>query len=65
MKIRTQLIAGIVVFALLIIVIFALVLNTNQQVDRLIAQENTANSIALDVGEARLPLERLYPVPNT
>ncbi|HXX54699.1 MAG TPA: PAS domain S-box protein [Methanoregula sp.] len=51
MKIRTQLIAGIVIFALLIVVISGLVIVTNQQVDRLAVQEHTANTIALDVGE--------------
>ncbi|HVN73695.1 MAG TPA: PAS domain S-box protein [Methanoregula sp.] len=51
MKIRTQLIAGIIIFAALLVIISALVIVTNQQVDRLNIQEQTANSIVLDVGE--------------
>ncbi|MCX6690409.1 MAG: HAMP domain-containing protein, partial [Methanoregula sp.] len=51
MKIRTQLIVGMVIFGLLLVVLSGLVIATNQQVDRLVSQENIANSIALDVGE--------------
>ena len=51
MKIRTQLIAGIVIFIILLAIIFGLVIITNQQVDKLIDQETMANGIALEVGE--------------
>ncbi len=51
MKVRTQLIAGLVIFALLLAFISGLVITTNQQVDQLVAQERIANEIALEVGE--------------
>ena len=51
MKIRTQLIAGFAVFALLLAIISGLVITTNQQAENLISQEEIANTIALDVGE--------------
>ncbi len=51
MKIRTQLIAGIVVFAFLLVIISGFIISTNQQLDRLMAQEDIANSIALKTGE--------------
>jgi PAS domain S-box-containing protein len=51
MKIRTQFIAGIVVFAILLAIIFGLVLITNQQVEKLFDQETMAQGIALEVGE--------------
>ena len=51
MKIRTQLIAGFVVFAALLIIISSLVVSTNEQADVLMQQEGTANNIALEVGE--------------
>lgn len=51
MKIRTQLIVGFVIFALLLIIISSLVVSTNQQADELMQQEGTANNIALEVGE--------------
>ncbi len=51
MKIRTQLIAGLVTFALLLVIISGLVITTNQQAEHLVEQERIANSIALEVGE--------------
>ncbi len=51
MKIRTQLIAGTVIFALLLIIISGLIFSTNQQLDKLMAQEDLANRITLDVSE--------------
>jgi len=51
MKIRTQLIASIVVFAVLLAIISGLVIATNQQVEQLIDQEEIANSIAIEAGE--------------
>ena len=51
MKIRTQLIAGIVVFAVLLAIISGFVIATDQQVTRLAAQERIANNISLEVGE--------------
>ena len=51
MKLRTQLIAGIVLFAVLLAIVSSFVILTNQQVERLTVQEETANNIALEVGE--------------
>lgn len=51
MKIRTQLIAGIVVFALLLAIISGFTIATNQQIEKLIDQEELATNIALEVGE--------------
>ena len=51
MKIRTQLIAGTVIFALLLIIISGLIFSTNQQLDKLMAQEDLANRITLEVSE--------------
>jgi PAS domain S-box-containing protein len=51
MKIRTQLIAGIVVFAIILMIISGFTLVTNNTVEKLIDQEDVANSIALQVGE--------------
>jgi two-component sensor histidine kinase len=51
LKIRTQLFAGIIFFALILALISGLVIATNQQVSHLDAEEAIANSIALDVGE--------------
>ena len=51
MKVRTQLIAGLVIFALLLALISGLVITTNQQAEQLVEQEWIANEIALEVGE--------------
>ncbi|MDD1678180.1 MAG: ATP-binding protein [Methanomicrobiales archaeon] len=51
MKIRTQVVAGTIIFALLLLVVSGLVVATNQKVERLIDQETIANEIALEVGE--------------
>jgi PAS domain S-box-containing protein len=51
MKIRTQLIAGILIFAVLLIVLSGFIVSTNQQLDKLMLQEDLVNSIALEVGE--------------
>ena len=51
MKIRTQLIAGIVIFALLLAIISGFVIATNQQVEHIIDEEELANKIALEIGE--------------
>jgi PAS domain S-box-containing protein len=51
MKIRTQLIAGMIVFGVLIICIAILFINTNLQAEELDRQEQVANEIALQVGE--------------
>ena len=51
MKIRRQLAAGIVVFAILLAIISGLVITTNEQLDRLGVQEQTASGIALGVSE--------------
>jgi PAS domain S-box-containing protein len=51
MKIRTQLLAGLAVFGLLLVIITGLVFTTNQQVEHLTNQEEMANTIALEVGE--------------
>jgi PAS domain S-box-containing protein len=51
MKIRTQLIAGMLVFGVLLMIISALVITTNYQVEHLIDQGEIADSIALGVGE--------------
>ena len=51
MKIRTQLIAGIVVFAVLLAIVSSLVVITSRQSEVLTAREDTATSIALEVGE--------------
>jgi PAS domain S-box-containing protein len=42
---------GIVIFIILLTIIFGLVIITNEQVDRLVDQENMAKGIALEVGE--------------
>ena len=51
MKIRTQLIAGIVIFAILLAIISGFVIATNQQVEHIIDEEELANKIALEIGE--------------
>lgn len=51
MKIRTQLIAAMVVFGVLIIGIAGLFITTNLQAEELDRQEQIANEIALQVGE--------------
>jgi PAS domain S-box-containing protein len=51
MKIRTQLIAGLAIFALLLILISALLVTTSRQVEELDRQREIANNIALEVGE--------------
>jgi hypothetical protein len=51
MKVRTQVIAGLVIFALLLVIVSGLVITANQQVDQLVEQERIANEIALEVGE--------------
>jgi len=51
MKFRTQLIAGFVIFALLLGIISGFVIVTDQQVNKLAAQEAIASNIALEVGE--------------
>ena len=51
MKIRTLLIASIVTFSVLLLIISSLVIITNQHIGKLVEQETTANTIALEVGE--------------
>ena len=51
MKIRTLLIASVVTFSILLLIISGLVIVTNQQIGKLVNQEATANTIALEVGE--------------
>lgn len=51
MKIRTQLFAGFVVFVVLLIVISMLVVGMDRQAAILSQQEETANGIALEIGE--------------
>ncbi len=51
MKIRTLLIASVVTFSILLLIISGLVIVTNQQIGKLVEQEATANTIALEVGE--------------
>ena len=51
MKIRTLLIASVVTFSVLLLIIAGLVVITNQQIEKLVSQEDRANSIALEAGE--------------
>ncbi len=51
MKIRTQLIISMVFFGVALAIISASVISTNQQVDRLVEQEELAKNIELEVGE--------------
>ena len=51
MKIRTQFVAGMFIFGLLLVIISALVIATNYQVEHLTDQEEITDSIALGVGE--------------
>ncbi len=51
MKIRTLLIASVVIFSVVLLIISGLVLVTNQQIGKLVEQEATAHTIALEVGE--------------
>ena len=51
MKLRTQLIAAIVVFVILLVFLSGFVISTNQQVDSLSRQQDIANSIAIETGE--------------
>ncbi len=51
MKLRTQLIGAIVVFAILLGVISLFIFSTNQELDRLLVQEEIAGTIAIEAGE--------------
>jgi PAS domain S-box-containing protein len=51
MKIRTQMMAGVIVFAIFIVIMSGLVIATNLQAEELLRQEQIANEIALQVGE--------------
>jgi PAS domain S-box-containing protein len=51
MKIRTQLFAGLFVIGILSVIIFALMITTNQQVEQLVDQANIADDITLGIGE--------------
>jgi hypothetical protein len=51
MKIRTQLTISIVLFALAVLIIAASMMLTNQQVDKLSAQQDLVKNIELGVGE--------------
>ena len=57
MKIRNLLIVSVVTFSIVLLIISGLVIVTNQQIGKLVNQEATANTIALEVGEFRLPLK--------
>ena len=51
MKLRTQLIAAIVVFVVLLVFLSGFIISTNQQVDSLSRQQEIANNIAIETGE--------------
>jgi two-component sensor histidine kinase/PAS domain-containing protein len=51
MKIRSQLIAGIIVFVLLLTIIAGVVIVTNQQIDKFNTQYATANRIVIEVSD--------------
>ena len=51
LKLRTQLIAAIVVFVILLVLLSAFVISTNQQGDSLSRQQEIANNVAIEIGE--------------
>ncbi|MDD1648342.1 MAG: PAS domain S-box protein, partial [Methanomicrobiales archaeon] len=51
MRIRTQILAVLVVFALITVVVSVLMISTNQELERLNRQGEIAESIALEVGD--------------